>query len=46
VVAPLVIGSGRPGLTLPPIDRLDQALRPRHRCIALGDDMLFDLALT
>jgi riboflavin-specific deaminase-like protein len=46
VVAPLLIGSGRPGLTLPPIDRLDQALRPRHRCIALGDDMLFDLALT
>jgi diaminohydroxyphosphoribosylaminopyrimidine deaminase/5-amino-6-(5-phosphoribosylamino)uracil reductase len=45
VVAPLVIGSGRSGLTLPPIDRLDQALRPRHRRIALGDDMLFDLAL-
>jgi riboflavin biosynthesis pyrimidine reductase len=44
-VAPLLIGSGRPALTLPPIDSLDQALRPPCRHFRLGDDILFDLAL-
>ncbi|KAA6183849.1 RibD family protein [Thiohalocapsa marina] len=46
-VAPLLIGSGRPGITLPRIERLEQALRPprvqHHR---LGDDLLFDLQWT
>jgi riboflavin-specific deaminase-like protein len=42
-IAPLVIGSGPPGLALPPIDRLDEALRPRARCYRLGADMLWDL---
>jgi len=45
VVAPLLIGSGRPGLTLPPIDHLDQALRPAHRRESLGEDVLYDLQL-
>jgi riboflavin biosynthesis pyrimidine reductase len=44
-VAPLLIGSGRPALTLEPIDTLRQALRPRCRHFHLGDDILFDLDL-
>lgn len=44
-VAPLLIGSGRPALTLPAIESLDQALRPACRHFRLGDDMLFDLDL-
>ena len=42
-VAPLLIGSGRPALTLPPIETLAAALRPRCRHFHLGDDLLFDL---
>jgi diaminohydroxyphosphoribosylaminopyrimidine deaminase / 5-amino-6-(5-phosphoribosylamino)uracil reductase len=42
-VAPLLIGSGRPGLMLEPIDSLDLALRPACRHFQLGSDMLFDL---
>lgn len=45
VVAPLVIGSGRHGITLPPIGTLDDALRPRCRIFTLGEDVLFDLEL-
>jgi diaminohydroxyphosphoribosylaminopyrimidine deaminase/5-amino-6-(5-phosphoribosylamino)uracil reductase len=44
-VAPILIGSGRPALTLEPIDTLDQALRPRCRHFHLGEDVLFDLDL-
>ena len=44
-VAPLVIGSGRHALTLPPVPSLDRALRPPCRCFPLGDDVLFDLDL-
>lgn len=45
LVAPMVIGSGRPGLCLPPIDTLDTALRPRTRRFACGEDTLFELTL-
>ncbi|WP_072821865.1 RibD family protein [Modicisalibacter ilicicola] len=45
LIAPLLIGSGRPGLDLAPIATLDQALRPRARTFPCGDDTLFDLAL-
>ena len=45
-VAPLLIGSGRPSLTLEPIDSLDLALRPACRHFRLGDDILFDLDLS
>lgn len=41
-VAPLIIGSGRPGITLTPIQDLSQGLRPRHRRYLLGEDVLFD----
>ena len=44
-VAPLLIGSGRPALTLDPIMSLQQALRPPCRHFHLGDDILFDLDL-
>ena len=44
-VAPLLIGSGRHALTLPPIASLDQALRPPCRVFHLDDDVLFDLDL-
>jgi len=41
-VAPVIIGSGRPGLTLPAIARMDEALRPPIRRFEFGDDVLFD----
>lgn len=44
-VAPLILGSGRPSLTLPPIETLDEALRPGVRHFTLGSDLLFDLEL-
>ena len=44
-VAPLLIGSGRHALTLPPVLSLDRALRPPFRRFPLGDDLLFDLDL-
>ena len=44
-VAPLIIGAGRPALTLPPVDHLKDAIRPACRHHAMGEDMLFDLEL-
>lgn len=41
-IAPLIIGSGRPGITLPVINDLSQGLRPGHRRYAMGEDVLFD----
>jgi riboflavin-specific deaminase-like protein len=41
-IAPLIIGSGPIGLALPPIDRLENALRPAITVHRLGDDVLFD----
>jgi diaminohydroxyphosphoribosylaminopyrimidine deaminase/5-amino-6-(5-phosphoribosylamino)uracil reductase len=43
-VAPLLIGSGPLGIALPPIDRLDAALRPEVSIHRLGGDVLFDCA--
>jgi diaminohydroxyphosphoribosylaminopyrimidine deaminase / 5-amino-6-(5-phosphoribosylamino)uracil reductase len=46
LVAPLIIGSGRAGLELPPIASLDQALRPVSRVHLFADgDVLFDCDL-
>lgn len=42
-VTPVVIGSGPTGLCLPPIARMDEAMRPRCRTHLLGDDVLFDI---
>ena len=44
-IAPLVIGSGRPGITLPTIEDLSQGLHPRHRRYVMGEDVLFDCQL-
>jgi riboflavin-specific deaminase-like protein len=41
-VAPLIIGSGTPGITLPVIDDLAEGLRPPARVFPMGDDILFD----
>ena len=41
-VAPMVLGQGRAGLTLPGAGQIDRALRPQVRHFPLGDDMLFD----
>ena len=45
LMAPLLIGSGRPGLAMTPIDTLDEARRPPSRTFRCGDDTLFDLIL-
>lgn len=43
LVAPVILGSGKPGLTLAPIARLSQALRPTASIHGLADgDVLFD----
>lgn len=47
MTAPLIIGSGPTGLTLPAIDKLSKALRPNVSTYALpGGDILFDCALS
>lgn len=43
IVAPMIIGSGRPGFTLPALDTLENALRPAYQCVNLGTDVLFTL---
>jgi riboflavin-specific deaminase-like protein len=43
MVAPMIIGSGRPAFSLPEIEKLDSALRPAASMVDLGSDMLFDL---
>ena len=46
LVAPMLIGSGKSGLDLPPIDQLTEALRPETRSYSLeGGDVLFDCRL-
>jgi riboflavin-specific deaminase-like protein len=45
LIAPLIIGSGRNGLDLPAIDRLDEARRPRIRTFRLEDELLVDVIL-
>ncbi len=47
LTGPLIIGSGPPGLTLPAINTLSQALRPAVSAYALpGGDVLFDCAFS
>jgi diaminohydroxyphosphoribosylaminopyrimidine deaminase / 5-amino-6-(5-phosphoribosylamino)uracil reductase len=46
LVAPMIIGSGKPGIDLPPIAVVDDALRPRTDVYVLSDgDVLFDCNL-
>ena len=44
-LAPMLLGSGRPSITLEPVTNLAQALRPKTRIFRLGEDTLFDLEL-
>src|SRR5215472_7470571 len=41
-VAPIILGSGRPSLTLPEISVPEQGMRPRLRQMPLGDDTLYE----
>jgi riboflavin-specific deaminase-like protein len=44
-IAPILIGEGRRGLSLPAVESLDDAHRPPSRHFAMGNDVLFDLDL-
>jgi diaminohydroxyphosphoribosylaminopyrimidine deaminase / 5-amino-6-(5-phosphoribosylamino)uracil reductase len=46
IVAPLLLGAGPASLTLPPVERIEHALRPPVRAHALGEDVLFDCDLS
>jgi diaminohydroxyphosphoribosylaminopyrimidine deaminase / 5-amino-6-(5-phosphoribosylamino)uracil reductase len=46
VVAPIILGAGRSSLTLPPIDRVDEALPAPMRVHLLGGDVLLDCDLS
>jgi len=45
LIAPLLIGSGRSGLELPPIESLADARRPPMRSFSMGDELIVDLDL-
>ena len=45
-ISPLIIGSGPVGLSLPPIDKLSEALRPPANVYRLGADLLVDCDLS
>ncbi|MCO5732486.1 RibD family protein [Rhizobium sp. SSA_523] len=44
-IAPLIIGSGPQGISLPPIRKLSEAHRPEAEVFSLGSDILFDCRL-
>jgi diaminohydroxyphosphoribosylaminopyrimidine deaminase/5-amino-6-(5-phosphoribosylamino)uracil reductase len=46
MVAPIILGSGRGGFVLPPIERADQAMRVLVHAHQLDDEVLFDLDLS
>jgi len=46
VVAPIILGSGRPGFDLTPIEWIDQAMRPPVLTHLLEGEVLFDCDLT
>jgi len=46
VVAPVIVGSGLPGLALPPVESMTEALRMPIRAHLLGDEVLFDCDLS
>lgn len=45
VIAPMILGSGRPGFVLPPIARVAEALPVTMRAFTLGDEVLLDCGL-
>jgi riboflavin-specific deaminase-like protein len=46
VVAPIILGTGRPSFILPAIERVDDALRVPMHIHRLGDEVLFDCDLS
>ena len=46
LVAPIILGAGRSSLTLPPIERVDEAVRAPMRVHSLGGDVLLDCDLS
>ena len=46
MIAPIILGSGRASLTLPPIARVEQAIRAPIRAHMLGDEVLLDCDLS
>ena len=46
VVAPIILGSGRTGIALPPIARADEAMRAPMHVHRLDDEVLFDCDLS
>jgi diaminohydroxyphosphoribosylaminopyrimidine deaminase / 5-amino-6-(5-phosphoribosylamino)uracil reductase len=46
IVAPIILGSGRSSLTLPPLQRVSEATRAPMRVHALGSDVLLDCDLS
>lgn len=46
MVAPIILGAGRPGIALPPIERADQAMRVPVRTHRIEDEVLFDCDLS
>jgi diaminohydroxyphosphoribosylaminopyrimidine deaminase/5-amino-6-(5-phosphoribosylamino)uracil reductase len=45
IVAPIVMGSGRPSFNLPPIEHMDQAMRLPVKTHLLGNEIVFDCEL-
>jgi diaminohydroxyphosphoribosylaminopyrimidine deaminase/5-amino-6-(5-phosphoribosylamino)uracil reductase len=46
IVAPIIMGSGRPGFSLPAIEHMGQAVRIKMHAHPLEDEMLFDCDLS
>lgn len=46
MIAPLIIGAGPTSVSLPPIDRVDQAIKAPMRAHILGDEVLLDCDLS
>jgi diaminohydroxyphosphoribosylaminopyrimidine deaminase / 5-amino-6-(5-phosphoribosylamino)uracil reductase len=46
VTAPMLLGAGQPSVTLAPVLRADEALRPPVRAHLLDDEVLFDVDLS
>lgn len=46
MVAPVIFGSGRSGIALPPIERAGEAMRPPIHVHRIGDEVLYDCDLS
>lgn len=46
IVAPIILGAGRPGIALPPVERADQAMRVPMHMHRIDDEILFDCDLS